>query len=40
MVADQKRNNECLTMDKKHRAFMITQKFCVYLLRPPNLKFG
>ena len=29
-----------LTMYKKHRAFVLTPKFCVYLLSPPNIKFG
>ena len=27
-------------MYKKHRAFVLTSKFCVYLQSPPNIKFG
>ncbi|AFM02761.1 hypothetical protein Fleli_0272 [Bernardetia litoralis DSM 6794] len=26
-------------MYKKHRAFVLTPKFCVYLQSPPNIKF-
>ena len=27
-------------MYKKHRAFVLTPKFCVYLQSPLNIKFG
>ena len=30
----------CTTRYKKHRAFVLTPKFCVYLQSPLNIKFG
>ncbi|ALU75147.1 hypothetical protein AUW17_07685 [Tenacibaculum dicentrarchi] len=35
-----KENNTLqVTMYKKHRALVLTPKFCVYLQSPPNIKF-
>ena len=36
----EKMNSQWLTMYKKHRAFVLTPKFCVYLQSPLNIKFS
>jgi len=39
-LATYEKKTQHLTMYKKHRAFVLTPKFCAYLQSPLNIKLG